>query len=187
MVTFVICGLWHGAQWTFIIWGLLNGAYIVYEIVIDRLRHSFNKAKALDRPSLLFRNTQVAFTFSLTCFAWIFFKANNVKDACYIIVNIFTGSITFILYLISNIAELGKGKAILNPLLLRQKTADFLTAVICIGILLSVQLIQRRGSIRRMISKMPLLLRWCIYYFFIMSIVLFGAFGVQVPFTYFQF
>lgn len=187
MITFVICGLWHGAQWTFIIWGTLNGVYIICEIVISRLSHSFNKAKALSRSPLFSRNMRVAFTFSLTCFAWIFFKANNLKDAGYIIINIFTGSFAFFQHVASNFHNVGTGKGVLEPLLLYQKPGDFFAAVIFIGILLSVHLIQRGGSIRRMILKRPLFVRWSIYYLFIMSIVLFGFFGAQVPFTYFQF
>ena len=79
IATFIICGLWHGANWTFIIWGILNGIYLILFVL-------FNKGNGhLDiiinnrfLPSIreLF---QIITTFSMTVFAWIFFRSLKYK------------------------------------------------------------------------------------------------------------
>lgn len=76
LITFIICGLWHGASITFIIWGGLNGIFLIFEALFMKKR----------RKNLLF----VILTFSLINFSWIFFRANNLQDAFHIIKTIFT-------------------------------------------------------------------------------------------------
>ena len=76
LITFVISGLWHGANWTFIIWGALNGLYIIIE------KFLIKKSKK--------NIINILITFFLICFSWIFFRANNLNDALYIIKTIFS-------------------------------------------------------------------------------------------------
>lgn len=75
-ITFLVSGLWHGANWTFIIWGALNGIYLIIEALFFKNR----------RQNLL----NVLITFILIDFAWIFFRANSFGDALHIISTIFT-------------------------------------------------------------------------------------------------
>ncbi|MCB9034319.1 MAG: MBOAT family protein [Chitinophagales bacterium] len=77
-ITFLISGLWHGANWTFVIWGALNGFYLIIESVLFKKR----KTNALN----------LIITFILINFAWIFFRANSVNDAFTVIKDIFTNS-----------------------------------------------------------------------------------------------
>lgn len=81
-ITFVVSGIWHGANWTFVIWGSLHGFYITIQkfFSIDRIK--FNKFSAL-KFSLIMMN------FVLVLLAWVFFRANNIKDALSILVKIF--------------------------------------------------------------------------------------------------
>jgi len=76
MITFVVSGLWHGANWTFVIWGALNGFYQIIESAL------FKKKER----SIL----GILITFILICFSWIFFRANSTHDAFYIIHSIAT-------------------------------------------------------------------------------------------------
>lgn len=87
LITFLVSGLWHGANWTFIIWGGLNGVFIVSEIMLAR---RFKKVKV---PTV-FRHIA---TLILICFTWLFFRANNLHDAGTLISNLFssTGSIAY--------------------------------------------------------------------------------------------
>ncbi len=79
-IIFLASGLWHGAAWTFIIWGLLHAFYrLVEEIYKKYFNNSSNKFKNL--KVLL----KIACTFFLVCFAWIFFRANGINDAFYVI------------------------------------------------------------------------------------------------------
>ncbi|AXT59931.1 MBOAT family protein [Aquimarina sp. AD10] len=75
-ITFLISGLWHGANWTFVVWGGLNGVYLILEVL-------FLKKK---RKGIL----NIGITFILINFAWIFFRANTINDAFFIIKRICT-------------------------------------------------------------------------------------------------
>jgi alginate O-acetyltransferase complex protein AlgI len=75
-ITFLVSGLWHGANWTFVIWGSLNGLYLIMEALL------FKEQK----KGLL----HIFITFLLINFSWIFFRANNIHEAFYIVKTIFT-------------------------------------------------------------------------------------------------
>jgi len=77
--TFVISGLWHGANWTFVIWGAIHGMFQI----IERL---FTELKFPKIPKFL----SILLVFTVTCFAWVFFRAANVQDAFHIIKSVFT-------------------------------------------------------------------------------------------------
>ncbi len=80
-IVFTISGLWHGANWTYIIWGAINGFYLVFAILTEKARKQFNHMILLDRLPKIHRAVQILTTFVLACFAWIFFRANTVQDA----------------------------------------------------------------------------------------------------------
>ena len=85
MITFVVSGLWHGANWTFIVWGGLHGAYLVFSIITKRIREAIAKFIRLDRSPALLDIWKVFVTFHLALFAWIFFRANNLGESFLII------------------------------------------------------------------------------------------------------
>jgi len=89
MVTFLISGIWHGGRWTFIVWGGLHGLYLVCSGFYKPLQKSIHKQLGLGK-SILLKWWQVIFTFNLVCFAWIFFRANSLKDAIYIVTHLIT-------------------------------------------------------------------------------------------------
>lgn len=89
-IVFIISGLWHGASWTFIIWGALNGFYLVFAIMTNSIRNKLSNTLGLLRFSRINTSLQILITFTLTCFAWIFFRANNITDAFTIIKHILT-------------------------------------------------------------------------------------------------
>ena len=68
-ITFTVSGLWHGANWTFLIWGSLNGCYLIASSLTKEWRRSVVKAVRLDRVPRLHAVLQVGITFALTCFA----------------------------------------------------------------------------------------------------------------------
>jgi alginate O-acetyltransferase complex protein AlgI len=80
-IVFLISGLWHGANWTYIIWGALNGLYLVAAIVTKNLRGKFDALTGIDRHPKFDYFLQIVLTYILACFAWIFFRANTVSDA----------------------------------------------------------------------------------------------------------
>jgi alginate O-acetyltransferase complex protein AlgI len=87
---FLVSGLWHGANWTFIIWGALNGFYLVAALVTKPLTDKIGKATGLSKATKLNSFFQILSTFALASFAWIFFRANTVSDAFSIVKKIFS-------------------------------------------------------------------------------------------------
>jgi alginate O-acetyltransferase complex protein AlgI len=85
LFVFVISGLWHGANWTFIIWGALNGFYLVFAILTDNLRKKLSTFFFLDRLPKFHKLLQIFVTFGLVCLSWIFFRAENTTEALNII------------------------------------------------------------------------------------------------------
>ena len=84
MITFLVSGLWHGANWTFVIWGGLHGTYQV----IGNIWHKF--VHKPEYKNTISRLISMLFCFSIVSFAWIFFRANNVNDAFVIVGKIFS-------------------------------------------------------------------------------------------------
>ncbi|RYY07325.1 MAG: MBOAT family protein, partial [Sphingobacteriaceae bacterium] len=86
-IVFLISGLWHGASWTYVVWGALHGFYLIFALITKNVRNKINHAVFIGKNSFLPTLT----TFLLVCFAWIFFRADNLQTAFYIAKNIFTG------------------------------------------------------------------------------------------------
>ncbi|MBZ0166614.1 MAG: MBOAT family protein, partial [Candidatus Omnitrophica bacterium] len=91
LFVFVVSGLWHGANWTFVIWGALNGFYLLFSIFSETFRARWCALIGLDRRPLLHKYVKVAITFGLINFAWIYFRANTLADAWYISTHLFSG------------------------------------------------------------------------------------------------
>ncbi len=87
-IVFIISGLWHGANWTFIIWGALHGTYQVIELVLNKYILKKDPKQPPKKGIATLPNFII--TFILVAIAWVFFRANNVTDAFTIMRNIFT-------------------------------------------------------------------------------------------------
>lgn len=89
MITFAICGLWHGEGWTYLIWGLLFGFYLTYSNWTEKFNKSIRKRLHVRKNSPWYILFKTILTFILVSFAWIFFRANDLPDAILIIKKIF--------------------------------------------------------------------------------------------------
>jgi alginate O-acetyltransferase complex protein AlgI len=186
-ITFLISGLWHGANWTYVVWGALNGFYLIFGIGTKDLRKKIVKSIGLDKFPELYKYIQIMITFVLVCFAWIFFRAKNIHEAFYIVGHLFSGVLSFCAGLLTDITRIGSGKGMLQLIMLGQSIWDFSAAVGSVVFLLFIHLIQRHGSIRHMLSDKPVQLRWTCYCFMGISIWFFGYFNSAEQFIYFQF
>lgn len=90
IVVFLVSGLWHGANWTFVIWGALHGTYYLLEYFGNQLMNKLNFKKY--KESMVYTLIKIPIVFVMVSFAWIFFRANSVSDAFYIVENIFSFS-----------------------------------------------------------------------------------------------
>jgi len=167
MIVFLISGLWHGANWTFVIWGALHGLYLIFSIVSKPLRERLIHLFGLVSRPRLHAVWKGLFTFAIVNFAWIFFRANSLSDAWYIVTHLFTD---FSL----NLSFLGVHKY------------DFVIGLVFIAFMELVHVLQEHNGMRSFISDKPLALRWGIYLFIVWAILLFGSFGNNY-FIYFQF
>jgi D-alanyl-lipoteichoic acid acyltransferase DltB (MBOAT superfamily) len=80
MIVFLLSGLWHGANLTFVLWGGLHGLYYLFEAGTQKARDKVLRIAHLDRPAV---RTAIGtlVTLALVCFAWLFFRANSISDA----------------------------------------------------------------------------------------------------------
>ena len=168
-VVFLISGLWHGASFTFIIWGALHGFYLIFSLITKNSREKFTNLIKLTSFPKIHTLIKLLITFTLVNIGWIFFRANSMSDAIYILTHLFSGwSLNF-----SGI-DIGLGWIGLG------------IAFVSIFFMESVHLIQEHIGIKDALSRRSILLRWIIYITLIMIILLFGIFGSR-EFIYFQF
>lgn len=168
MITFLLSGLWHGASWTYVIWGGINGFYLVFAIWTSKLRDKFYEVTRLEKLPLLKKFIKVVITFNLISFSWIFFRANRLKDALYIIKNLFNGVRLF--------PKFGY----------MEYKFDFYLGIILISFLIIIELLQRTTKIGTMLEKKPAIVRWSVYAAGIVFILLLGV-SNSSQFIYFQF
>jgi D-alanyl-lipoteichoic acid acyltransferase DltB (MBOAT superfamily) len=89
IVTFLISGLWHGADWSFVMWGLYQGVFIVLSTNIAKRRKKFEKQHKL-KNKRLYQALTILLIFGIVCFGLIFFRANSITDAFEVIHKVFT-------------------------------------------------------------------------------------------------
>lgn len=178
---FLLSGLWHGANWTFVIWGALHALYMITSILTKSWREKLAHLSQFHRIPYLVQSINIFITFQLVCLAWIFFRAQSLSDALFIVTNLHNGWYT----LLSNITQLGQGMGILGGNFLLTKL-DALILILAIAFMETIHLFQSRISIREWIAKQHWFVRWLIYYAALFSILNFGVFG-EKEFIYFQF
>jgi D-alanyl-lipoteichoic acid acyltransferase DltB (MBOAT superfamily) len=173
MIVFLVSGLWHGAAWTFVLWGGLHGLFIVGEVATQGNRGKLAHWLGLDRRPTTQAVLSGFITFTLVCLAWVFFKANSVADA-FLLLNNLTP--------LTNFAELAAPWANLvnNP---AQEMALSLSLIL---LLVIVQWIQEQHWQALILWQRPLWFRWAVYLGLALAIMNLGI-TAEIPFIYFQF
>src|SRR6266481_3093969 len=168
LITFSVSGLWHGANWTYVLWGLVNGLYLVIGWLTKDWRNRLCDAVGLREHTAVRKAIMLSVTFILTCVAWILFRAKNMGDAAYIFTHLATG------WDFQSIAT--------EQFLLRQIPVAF-AAILALEI---GQLWNRAVSVPSIVGKLPVVARWALYASFVMMVVMFGVYN-KMQFIYFQF
>ncbi len=178
MIVFATSGLWHGAQTSFVIWGILNGLYQVMGEIIQPLRDRAVRWLHLDRNSMGHKLLQVVGTFVFVDFSWIFFRADGTREAMRIIRQMFSVRNPWILF---NDALYGCGL----------DNKSFSLMLVCIGILIFADFCKVKGiQIRKVILKQDYWFRCLFIVCSVMFILIFGIYGSaynEANFIYFQF
>lgn len=176
-IVFLVSGLWHGANWTFVIWGALHGFYLVFALLTANIRSTINRFIGLDKLPRLNNFFQILITFCLTTFAWIFFRANSISVAFYIIKNSFTGLRTNLSNLLRH-EDIGLGLGLTH--------SELLIGIAAVVLMEIIHVIQNKHSVRDWIRSKPSYIRWSIYYAVVLMILFFGVYENR-QFIYFQF
>ena len=172
-ITFLLSGLWHGAGWTFIIFGLLQGIALNYEFLTKKKR----KKLFSHIPSTLNNIISIACVLLFITFCWIFFRAKNISDAFVIIRNSF---------LETKSSFEGSFHYGLNSVKIFYTKLDWIFILVSLIILFIVHWIQTDRSPNLLISKQPFYIRWSLY-FALLLLLLFGRQMEKAQFIYFQF
>jgi alginate O-acetyltransferase complex protein AlgI len=167
-VVFLLSGLWHGANWTFVAWGALHGFYLVFGNATREWRLGLARSVGLTSVPALRRVLQIACTLVLVDLAWIFFRADTIGEAFYILTHLHRG------WDLSSDVYLGLG------------AWEFWLGVGAIAVMEAVHAVQRRVRLREAIAELPGWVRWSLYTGLVMSILVFGKAGAA-KFIYFQF
>ena len=177
IITFFIAGVWHGSALTFILWGLIHGIYLSVSNLTKSFRKKIRKKIFIYRryPKLV-RLFQILLCFHLVAFSWIFFRASTVGDALYII----NSSVSSLL---------SPGANLHNPfelLGLKEGRYSFIISVFSVLFLIVTEIRQKGREVPAFFYSQKAVFRWASYYVLILSIFLFGEFGLR-EFIYIQF
>lgn len=166
-IIFIVSGFWHGANWTFIMWGFLNALFIMPSILFKTNRKNLDVvAEGRILPSVN-EGLSMLLTFSLTVFAWIFFRADSVGHAFSYIAGIFSNSLFSI------------------PQFSGIRDAETLIILIVLFMIIEWLGRERAYAIASLGDKWPKFVRWSFYY--ILIITIFEFTGNEQTFIYFQF
>lgn len=180
-LVFLISGLWHGANWTYIVWGAIHGFYLIFALVTQKVRTQLARAIYLDRVKWLNNSLQVITTFILVSLGWVYFRATSLHDANYILSNMFSGMGE----LLANLSNVGYMRSLFSGFGLTER--EFVISILSLLILLLVEYMQFKGNFMERLKTMPVRVRWAAYYFVLVAILLFGSFNNSQQFIYFQF
>ena len=178
IIVFLVSGLWHGAQWSFVIWGGLNGFYQVAGDILMPLRNKVIQVLHINPDSLGHKLYKITVTNCLICLALVFFRSNSISEAIRIVYGMLTVHNPWIL-MDGSLYALG----------LDQR--NFLLLLLSIGLLFFADFCKTRGIVLRdIIIRQDYWIRWLIISLSISGILLFGIWGTSYDatnFIYFQF
>lgn len=173
MIVFLVSGLWHGANWTYVIWGGING---IYQVIENFFKQKFGcRLSSETFGGKVFR---MFGTFILINFSWIFFRADNLGAALGIIKRMFSVNNAWIFF-DGSLAGMGLD------------FKDLFILFISLEILAVVSILQYRDvHIRECLAKQNIVFRYMVYIMSVVSIIIFGIYGAAydaTSFIYFQF
>ncbi|MBV6397286.1 MAG: Peptidoglycan O-acetyltransferase [Anaerolineales bacterium] len=188
LITMLLSGLWHGANWTFVIWGGLHGLYLIVELWTTRLRERLARALHLDSVPQLRAALQTFSVFLLVSFALIFFRAPSLAAALDYIQRIGLGwdASHVALWFAQLRVTLGQNHPIATVYPTISGAAILALTGLQILLLETVQFLQKEAPLERVLAGQTTLVRWSAYYFLAVNIILFGSF-LPSSFIYFQF
>ncbi|MBO6053825.1 MAG: MBOAT family protein [Clostridia bacterium] len=174
LIVFLLSGLWHGARWSYVLWGGINGVFQILEDCFSKLAEKRRK-KA---PTFASRCVKTVGTFLLIDFTWLFFRASGIRHAVTLLGSIARTFNPWILF-DGSLYTCGLGEK------------EFRLLLAALFLLFAVGVYTRcRPTISEKIERQPLYFRWIVYIGAILAILVFGVWGSDynaTNFIYFQF
>ncbi|MCR5311235.1 MAG: MBOAT family protein, partial [Lachnospiraceae bacterium] len=178
LIVFLISGLWHGAAYHFVFWGLLHGTFRVLGELTEGLRSKIAEKLKYDRNTLAHRAFQVVLTFFNVTVFWMFFRAESVSQALVMLGRMFSG---FGLWQFTDGSLLNKG---LDGL-------EINVLVVFVALMIAVDVcIKKKKDLIGIIMKQNIWLNFLLFLAGILAVVIYGAYGGNYnasDFIYFQF
>jgi len=173
LVTFVVSGFWHGANWTYVAWGALHGVYVVASLLFQKQRNAFaHRIKLTEWPNL-HRGIKIGATFFLVCFAYILFRAGSMGDAIHMYGVLGTGW--------GEVGHSLRG-------VVQWDTNEFLLVLLGIVVLIGADILRGRMDVGARIMAASAVFRWSVRIAGTLVFAVLGAFySGQAQFIYFRF
>ncbi len=166
MIVFLVSGFWHGAGWTYLIWGALHGAYQIIGDLTAPLKKSLLEKWQVKTDSLSYRLTKMGITFVLVNFAWIFFRAESLSDAWNIISRLFTQWDPWTLT-----------GGVIYRLGLSTQEINILFVGLLVLLLVDLTLYRKKQRIDVFLQQQTLPFRWGVVIFLLIYVLVFGLYG----------
>jgi D-alanyl-lipoteichoic acid acyltransferase DltB (MBOAT superfamily) len=162
MIVFLASGLWHGADWTFLVWGGLNGLYVIASTALEPRRRMRAWPAAV-------RVLSAIGTFHVVLVTWVFFRAASITDATTIF------------------ARTARALPDLSTLLgVRLAAPEILLSIALIGVLIAVELVDEGTPMWERLRARPVAVRWAVYYALLAGVIVLGTWNLR-QFVYMQF
>ena len=179
MVTFTVSGLWHGASWNFVVWGAIQGMYIVIGDLLKPLKTAFRTFFHVRVKTFGYQLLQGLCTFFLFVVSFVFFRADTLKDACYYLYRMFT---TFDVWSFfdESIYYLG----------LERKEMSVMLFGIVLLVIVDAYYARKKALFDVLVKGQPLAVQYVIVAVLLVMVIVFGVYGEgydAAQFIYFQF
>lgn len=164
LIVFLVSGLWHGAAWSFVVWGFVHALYQVCAMLTQPLRNNLYPKFKIDTASPVYRIWQSVCVFFLATVAWIFFRLSSIKDAFLYVFRMLTQWNPWVLFDYS-LLEFGLSATEWNVM------------IAALVLLFVVSLLREKGVRSEHLAAQKLPLRWGLYLLLIAAIIIFGIYG----------
>ena len=179
LLTFFVSGLWHGAAWTYVVWGVLHGLLQIISEVISPLKEKIYDFFKIDRKTFSFKLGQILVTFSITTLAWVFFRAESLSEAVEFFERMFTRFNPWVLF----------DESLYNWGLDRIEINVLFVALIIMFLIEVLKYVKNIGFSDFMVKQI-FWFRWIVIIGMIVGILVYGQYGINFDsnqFIYFQF
>lgn len=176
IVTFFLSGLWHGANWNCVVWGMLYAIFRITGSATLKKRNQIYRKLKVNTKSGWFKAGQTLVTFMLVCVTYIFFRANSIGDALFALSHCLNGIVTPL-----------TGEAGFAAQLLDVSEAWLLLTVMMLLLLLLFDWMNEKHDMIQIVSSWPVAVRWTVYIGFMFMLLIMIPKVLGMPFIYFQF